>query len=177
MAATDSTKKLLAQSLRELMRKRPLNRITVGDICQLCDMNRKSFYYHFHDKYELVNWIFTRGVREAERNAPYHSDRLLVLCAYLREEQSFYRAALSQLEQNSLYLCMADLLRPMLLERVAATDVDAAALDICVHACGAAIIHWLRSGCRQPEERFVETVYHAFQLMQHMPYHRPGIAQ
>ena len=21
-------------------------------------MNRKSFYYHFRDKYDLVNWIF-----------------------------------------------------------------------------------------------------------------------
>ena len=174
MAVTDSTKKLLAQSLRELMRKRPLNRITVGDICELCGMNRKSFYYHFHDKYELVNWIFTRGVREAERNAPFYSDKLLVLCAYLREEQTFYRAALSQMEQNSLYQCMADMLRPLLAERSGASEADAAAIDICVHACGAAIVNWLRSGCQQPEERFVETVYRAFQLMQQMPYRRTG---
>ena len=38
----DSTKKLLAASLRTLMHKRPLSRITVGDICELSEMNRKS---------------------------------------------------------------------------------------------------------------------------------------
>lgn len=52
------TKKALASSLKELMETQPLTKISVGDICEKCGMNRKSFYYHFCDKYELVNWIF-----------------------------------------------------------------------------------------------------------------------
>ena len=37
---SDSTKMLLAKSLRELMAKRTLSRITISDICGLCEMNR-----------------------------------------------------------------------------------------------------------------------------------------
>lgn len=52
------TKRALASSLKELMKTQPLTKISVGDICEKCGMNRKSFYYHFCDKYDLVNWIF-----------------------------------------------------------------------------------------------------------------------
>lgn len=44
--------------MKKLMEKKPFSKISVGDICEDCGMNRKSFYYHFRDKYDLVNWIF-----------------------------------------------------------------------------------------------------------------------
>ena len=65
------TKKALASSLKELMETQPLTKISVGDICEKCGMNRKSFYYHFCDKYELVNWIFDTEFNEI-RNRPGH---------------------------------------------------------------------------------------------------------
>ena len=52
------TKKALADSLKKLLTHLPFNKITVTEICQECGMHRQSFYYHFKDKYELVNWIF-----------------------------------------------------------------------------------------------------------------------
>lgn len=58
MADSILTKKALANSLMELMNEKPFEKISVTDICERCGMNRKSFYYHFQDKYELVNWIF-----------------------------------------------------------------------------------------------------------------------
>ena len=59
------TKRALASSLKELMKTQPLTKISVGDICEKCGMNRKSFYYHFCDKYDLVNWIFDTEFRFA----------------------------------------------------------------------------------------------------------------
>ena len=58
MAQSQSTKQVLAQALKQLMEKKTLKKITVGDICTLSGMSRKGFYYHFHDKYDLANWIF-----------------------------------------------------------------------------------------------------------------------
>ena len=52
------TKHALSQALKELIKTQPLKKISVGKICEACGMNRKSFYYHFKDKYELINWIF-----------------------------------------------------------------------------------------------------------------------
>lgn len=58
MADSNITKRALASALKELMNEVPFKKISVADICEKCDMNRKSFYYHFRDKYDLVNWIF-----------------------------------------------------------------------------------------------------------------------
>lgn len=58
MADSNITKRALATSLKELMMEQPFEKINVAQICERCNMNRKSFYYHFKDKYDLVNWIF-----------------------------------------------------------------------------------------------------------------------
>ena len=58
MAYSNITKTMMADAMKELMSEKPFAKISVGDICERCGMNRKSFYYHFKDKYDLVNWIF-----------------------------------------------------------------------------------------------------------------------
>ena len=50
------TKKALAQSLKNLLLKKPLNKITINDITDDCGINRMTFYYHFKDIYDLAEW-------------------------------------------------------------------------------------------------------------------------
>ena len=61
MSDSNITKNALAASMKKMMRRRPFEKISVSDICMDCGINRKSFYYHFRDKYDLVNWIFFVG--------------------------------------------------------------------------------------------------------------------
>jgi AcrR family transcriptional regulator len=58
MSDSNVTKNALAASMKKLMKEEPFEKISVSDICSDCGINRKSFYYHFRDKYDLVNWIF-----------------------------------------------------------------------------------------------------------------------
>ena len=55
---SDITKKALASSLKDLLSKYKFNKITIKDITENCGVNRQTFYYHFKDKYDLVNWIY-----------------------------------------------------------------------------------------------------------------------
>ena len=87
------TKRALASSLKELMKAQPLTKISVGDICEKCGMNRKSFYYHFCDKYDLVNWIFDTEFSEI-RNRPDHIANFEDICEYFYSDREFYRSAL-----------------------------------------------------------------------------------
>lgn len=50
------TKRALEQSLKNLLLKKPLNKITINDITEDCGVNRMTFYYHFKDIYDLVEW-------------------------------------------------------------------------------------------------------------------------
>ena len=54
------TKRTFAASLKRIMGKKPFSKITVSEIIQDCNMNRKTFYYHFEDIYALyLNWCLS----------------------------------------------------------------------------------------------------------------------
>lgn len=58
------TKQMLADSLFHVLDKKPLDKIRISDLTEECGVNRQTFYYHFHDIYELIEWIY---VTEAEK--------------------------------------------------------------------------------------------------------------
>ncbi|MDD4532837.1 MAG: TetR family transcriptional regulator, partial [Bacilli bacterium] len=48
-----TTQRAIAYSLKELLLEKPLSKITINDIANKCDINRQTFYYHFHDITDL----------------------------------------------------------------------------------------------------------------------------
>ena len=58
------TKQKLATSLKKFMMLKSLNKITVTDIIKDCNVNRKTFYYHFEDIYDLLKWILEQEAVE-----------------------------------------------------------------------------------------------------------------
>lgn len=48
------TRKLIYQTLLELMREKTFEEIKVSDICSKAMINRSTFYAHYEDKYELL---------------------------------------------------------------------------------------------------------------------------
>lgn len=59
------TKRALEQSLKNLLLKKPLTKITINDIAEDCGINRMTFYYHFKDIYDLVEWSCIEDARKA----------------------------------------------------------------------------------------------------------------
>ena len=59
------TKRALEQSLKNILLKKPLTKITVGDIAEDCGINRMTFYYHFKDIYDLVEWSCLEDAKRA----------------------------------------------------------------------------------------------------------------
>ncbi len=62
---SELTKKALETSLKNLLLKKPLNKITINDIATDCGINRMTFYYHFKDIYDLVEWSCMEDARIA----------------------------------------------------------------------------------------------------------------
>lgn len=106
MSDSYTTKSTLAASFKRLMAKRPFHKISVGDICSECGMNRKSFYYHFKDKYDLTNWIFIHEfvlpLNDTQEELTAW-DLLQKLFDYFYENSDFYRNALSVTGQNCFH--------------------------------------------------------------------------
>ena len=59
---SNSTKQSMADSLIALLKDKPLNKITVSEIVDGCGVSRMTFYYHFKDVYDLLEWAFRNRV-------------------------------------------------------------------------------------------------------------------
>lgn len=65
---TYNTKRLLANTLKTLMRTKPFSKITVSEIITTCKINRKTFYYHFEDIFALLKWMFEEEAIEVVKH-------------------------------------------------------------------------------------------------------------
>jgi len=114
MADSNITKRALAAALKDIMEEMPFDKITVGHICTKCEMNRKSFYYHFKDKYDLVNWIYYTEFIGVIKNKEYKNglEFLSDICTYLEQNKKFYRRVLKYDGQNSFFEYFKEMLTP-----------------------------------------------------------------
>lgn len=163
MADSTITKRALAAALRELMETMPFEKINVALIAERCGMSRKSFYYHFRDKYDLVNWIFdmeTQDLMLQLKSQETYSARIEFIariCDYFYANRSFYRKALRIQGQNSFSEHVREAIRPVMKERVeqlvSGENVDDFELDFFTDACYCALERWLKDkDCIPPGE-------------------------
>ena len=61
----NTTKLALEASLKELLRTKPIDRITINDLTEHCGISRMTFYYHFKDIYDLVEWACVEDGKRA----------------------------------------------------------------------------------------------------------------
>lgn len=112
------TKKALAEALRALMRQKPFEKVSIGEICDQCGMNRRSFYYHFQDKYDLVIWIFDSEFLDYMYEKDYSSiwHFLRDICDYFYAHREFYLDILAVSGQNSFREHYREIFTPLLTE-------------------------------------------------------------
>jgi probable dihydroxyacetone kinase regulator len=87
-----TTKESLAAALKQMMNVKPIGKITVKDLVEICGVNRQTFYYHFDDVYDLLEWVFEE---DANRVLPHKvvydhwREDVLVYMEYLKENSAF----------------------------------------------------------------------------------------
>ena len=63
---------LLAESFKELALKQPIEKITIKEITDKAGVIRPTFYNHFQDKYDLLEWIRQAGWKDRIHSAALH---------------------------------------------------------------------------------------------------------
>lgn len=103
MSASERTKLLLANGLRDLTATTPFRKIRVGELCQRCGVDRRTFYYHFRDVYDLAAWTFdqTMDAFMPDANGQLRRENLIRMLGEFLKDQNFYRKALEENSQNA----------------------------------------------------------------------------
>ena len=100
----DLTKELLAECFKSLLETVPFSKITIKMITDKAGLIRPTFYKHFQDKYEVIEWIFRTDVIDnvqtlIENNMFPEALRMFFRC--LEKDKDFYRRAYATKGPNS----------------------------------------------------------------------------
>ena len=107
------TKRALSQSLKKLLANKPLDKITVTDIVEDCGVNRQTFYYHFQDMADLVEWTCLEDADKALQDRKTYStwqEGFLSIFNLMKEDQTFIMVKLAGILNILLYLKKDDIL-------------------------------------------------------------------
>ncbi len=109
------TRKILYQTLIDLMKEKSFEEIKVSDICNRALINRSTFYSHYADKYELfsnyVNDLKDSLSEELQKNKninntkEYYLEMLKLFLNHLEEKKDIY-ASIMKTNRNSIIMYM-----------------------------------------------------------------------
>ncbi len=170
------SKRIIRESLFELMKEKPLNKISVTEICKTADVNRSTFYSYYTDIYDLHEKIIgeffiiqknvIKHIRESIKNKSAlseftYSDFYNIVYYYLKtvkENMDLYKFIFSQNSSNTVhtsfgkatYHTIREVLNP-LIEETRATELRKA-FTFVAGGTTAFIMKWVESDCDAPVE-------------------------
>ncbi len=161
------TKKALAKSLKELMKSIPLNKISVKEIVNNCGLNRQTFYYHFQDIYNLLEWIYeTEAVESISQYRSYNTwtDGFQMIFNYIESNRRFCMNTLNSLGKNHLdsylYTVTYDLIIGVVNEvsqNMRATEDNKKFIaNFYTLAFTGLVIQWMNGGMKEDSHKIIE---------------------
>ena len=100
-----NTKRTLAGALKRAMKQKPFQKITVSELIADCGVNRKTFYYHFEDIYDLLRWMLEEESVEVVRNFDLLLDfeeAIVFVMNYVEENDHILNCAYDALGRDGL---------------------------------------------------------------------------
>lgn len=166
---------VLADSLKELAIIKPIEKITIKEITDKAGVIRPTFYNHFQDKYELLEWITIHDLFAPVE--PFLSNGMIkegitYILTTMEKEKEFYKKAIDLEGQNSFneifnncvaktvskYLDLNSLAQaanyPWLTEETVA--------DFLAHAISWITIQWIKRGMNAPVEELTDVYVKIF---------------
>ena len=166
----NTTKRLLAASLKRLLSGKTLDCITIQDITDDAEVSRKTFYYHFQDIYDLLSWMLREELRRVislpitQENA---WEQIGNIMTYMLQNRMLMLNVYHSVQREVLEKEISTQLHPIIeglfdsvpgSERLVPDDkrflVDIYAFGIC-----GLTLHWIATGMDENIEPFCQRVY------------------
>lgn len=161
------TKRALEASLKNLLLQKPLNKITVGDIANDCGINRMTFYYHFKDIYDLIEWSCvedaTKALEGKKTYDTWQEGFLNIFNAVLDNKpfiMNVYRSVSREQIEMYLYRLTYNLLIDVVNEKsvgMAVSDEDKKFIaDFYKYAFVGIMLNWIRNDMKEEPKQIVD---------------------
>ena len=166
---SEITKRALAQSLKNLLAKKPLNKITISDIAEDCGINRMTFYYHFQDIYDLANWTCideTKKVLDGKKTYDTWQEGLLNIFHAVLENKVLVLNVYRCINRDQLELGLNPLVSGLLLSVIEEKSAGLYVLesdkkfiaDFYEYAFVGVMMNWIQNGMQESPEVLVKKI-------------------
>ncbi len=167
------TKMHLVQAFKKLAEKKPFEKITIQDICDESGYNRQTFYYHFHDIYDMIKWVVKSDLDallfEGDEIASWH-EGVLRIAQYMTDNRRVVVNLCGSLSREELenYLYNAnDRLARLLIQKapegalISERDADFIANLLKFVSVGF-MLDWVKGGMGEDPEAFIKELDRIF---------------
>lgn len=156
--AETATRERIAEALLELMKKKNIDKITVKDVVDHCNITRQTFYYHYQDMMDVFEWICRKkademlrlilGMDEAETTIKY----FLIEIRRDRDIVNKMMDSRKRMEIEEILLCMTKtFLKGMIKARGLNRELVSLDLEITLNFYSYAIMGIMIELCRKKE--------------------------
>ena len=163
------TKKALAASLKKLMEKKLLSKITIKEIIEDCNVNRKTFYYHFQDINHLVKWTFEEEAVEVLKQYDLmidYKDAISFILSYVEKNKLICNCALDALGRDELkiffqkdFLNVIGRTVEQLSEGMSVSgDFKVFLINFYTDALASVLINWIRHKDHSDKEKMIQYI-------------------
>lgn len=167
------TKRLLQESLLDLLEKKPIRKISITELCGAAGINRSTFYHHYGSQYDLLKEIRHTMLREIRARldalqtqvAPNTEEDLKVVCTYLYENA---RTARLLFQNSDGLLGDTELFQSLRVsqdvENYLSTGLDGESKDLILTFLETGSYYmirlWLLEGSTKTPEEMAQLLYH-----------------
>lgn len=112
-------KRMIAETFEELIKHRSIDKITVKDLVESCKISRQTFYYHFQDILDVIEWAMQQEMQrmlEASLKAKSPEEAMSVFASIPEENCLMIRRLLDSRRRDQIGRIMTDTLRTYLQE-------------------------------------------------------------
>ena len=170
-----NTKKALSEALKRAMKKKPFQKITVSELIEDCNVNRKTFYYHFEDIYALLKWTFEQEAIEVVKHYDLlvdYEEAITFVMDYVEENSYIINCAYDSIGRDELKRFFSSDFSTVVLsvieqaQRIAGKEIDEGYRNfLCsfyVEALTGMLIDWIKD--REKKNRKVVIDYISYTL-------------
>ena len=161
-----NTKKMMANSLKELIQQMPFTKITIDKIVSNCGYNRQTFYYHFKDIKELFEWLYkfeTQQVLGDVRKLST-SNAIDVIMRYLYNNRDITLSAFNSLGreyvEKFIYSAIYDVIHDHVIQKSVYVIIDnddiAFIANYFTLTYVALLVQWMEKGMKEEIEPFIK---------------------
>ncbi len=161
------TKKALEAGLKELLKTKSLDKISIQDLTDACGISRSTFYYHFQDIYALVEWVCQEDFGKALAGNKTHDTWESGMRDIMREIQrdkdfiyNVYRYTDNHLMEEYLHRRTAELLYAVVEENAAGMKVTDEQkhyiAEFYQYGFVGMVMNWVDRGMKEDSDQMVE---------------------